>query len=328
MTQTPSPKPVFIFSLPRAGSTWLQRLLAGHPDVATAAEPWLLLPLVYALKPFGSVSEYGQKLAAGALDDFTARLPGREADYYAEVAETARRLYAKAAHDGATHFVDKTPRYHLIAREIADMFPEARFIFLWRNPLAVAASILDTWGKGRWNLFLYGVDFEKGIPNLIDLADERRENFLELRYEDLLTDTEPALRRVCEFADLDFRPEMLAAAGGTALTGRMGDKKYLTRQYDAGQQLEGWPLAFATPLRRRWARAFLHRLGDATLSRMGYDLAELETALMEPKSSAGFPLSDLLIPLQELGYQRLHLTVLKRQLLEPGFRQARIAGLH
>ena len=34
---------VFLLSLPRSGSTLLQRLLAAHPQVHTVAEPWLML---------------------------------------------------------------------------------------------------------------------------------------------------------------------------------------------------------------------------------------------------------------------------------------------
>src|SRR5919201_1339435 len=33
--------------------------------------------------------------------------------------------------------------------------------------------------------------------------------YFEIRYEDLVLDTEPALRRVCEFVELDFDPGML-----------------------------------------------------------------------------------------------------------------------
>ena len=45
--------PIFIFSLPRAGSTLLQRVLMGHPEIASIAEPWLLLPLMYVQKEHG-----------------------------------------------------------------------------------------------------------------------------------------------------------------------------------------------------------------------------------------------------------------------------------
>ena len=46
--------PVFLLSLPRSGSTLLQRLLAVSPEVATAPEPWFLLPLVQSTRATGT----------------------------------------------------------------------------------------------------------------------------------------------------------------------------------------------------------------------------------------------------------------------------------
>ena len=39
-------KPVFLFSLPRSGSTMLQRALGRHPNIATLSESWFLLGLI------------------------------------------------------------------------------------------------------------------------------------------------------------------------------------------------------------------------------------------------------------------------------------------
>ena len=50
-------------------------------------------------------------------------------------------------------FVDKSPPYHLIAQQIISTFPDARFVFLWRNPLSVLASIVDTLADGRWDTY-------------------------------------------------------------------------------------------------------------------------------------------------------------------------------
>ena len=44
---------IFIISQPRSGSTLLQRVLAGHPDVATSAETWLMLHPVYESRKRG-----------------------------------------------------------------------------------------------------------------------------------------------------------------------------------------------------------------------------------------------------------------------------------
>ena len=69
-------EPVFLFSLPRSGSTLVQRLIAGHPEVATTSEPWVLLPLLYTMRRPGAFTEYGHRTAVRAIDDFTGQLPG------------------------------------------------------------------------------------------------------------------------------------------------------------------------------------------------------------------------------------------------------------
>ncbi|MBA3701438.1 MAG: sulfotransferase [Rubrobacteraceae bacterium] len=55
--------PLFLLSLPRSGSTLAQRFLAAHDAIATASEPWILLPYFYTLRacvgPSGTVGPQG-----------------------------------------------------------------------------------------------------------------------------------------------------------------------------------------------------------------------------------------------------------------------------
>ena len=62
--------PIFIFSLPRAGSTLIQRVLMSNKDICSVAEPWILLPQIYALKGEGSLSEYSSLTSFIAMSDF------------------------------------------------------------------------------------------------------------------------------------------------------------------------------------------------------------------------------------------------------------------
>ncbi|MEZ4607679.1 MAG: sulfotransferase [Deinococcales bacterium] len=61
--------PLFLFSLPRSGSTLLQRILAAHPDIATLSEPWFILPLIYMTRDEGIYSEYDHSHLTRALTD-------------------------------------------------------------------------------------------------------------------------------------------------------------------------------------------------------------------------------------------------------------------
>ncbi len=272
-------RPLFILSLPRAGSTLLQRILAAQPSVATTSEPWLLLPQVYATRGPGARAEYGHLLGVRALQDFVGSLPEGADTYRAALRSFALELYGAAA-DGAAFFIDKTPRYSLICHELRAVFPDARFVVLWRNPLAVAASMIRTWGEGRWNLHAYRADLYRGLASLIDFVETEGGGLVELRYEDLVADPEREVRRVCRETGIEFRAETLGRLEDVGLEGRMGDPTGVDRWSRVSDASLGrWPGAFGNPLRRRWARRYLSWIGDGRLARMGYDRAEIEGSL-------------------------------------------------
>ena len=74
-------KLIFLFSLPRSGSTLLQRLIASHPQVATVSEPWLVLPYLYTLRGRGIYAEFDYKTSSTAIQDFCEELPNGPEEY-------------------------------------------------------------------------------------------------------------------------------------------------------------------------------------------------------------------------------------------------------
>jgi hypothetical protein len=270
-----SVRPVFVLSLPRSGSTLLQRMLATHPEVATASEPWLLLPQLYALRERGAAAEYGHRTAARAISDFADSLPGGRDDYLAEVRRSALALYERAAGDAAW-FLDKTPRYHLVVDEIMALFPDARFVFLWRNPLAVAASMIESFGRGHWNLDRYEVDLHGGLERLVAAHERRDARAVAVRFEDVVADPAGATRPVFELLGLDPADASAAAFAGTDLNGRMGDRTGTAAYSEiSGEPVDRWRATMANPLRKRWCATYLRALGPELLASMGYDLDHL-----------------------------------------------------
>ncbi len=274
------PRPLFLFSLPRSGSTLAQRVLAAHDAVATASEPWLLLPFFYALRDRGLYAEYNHTSAVTALEDFCGTLPNGKQDYLAAVRGLAEGLYEKASPDGARYFLDKTPRYHLIAPDVISAFPDAGHLFLWRNPLAVAASVIETWGGGRWNLYRHKIDLYDGLENLVNAYEDNASNALAVRFEDLVTGPEASWERVFRHLDLGFDPSVLSSFSGVSLNGRKGDPTG-TRRYAAvsREPLERWKTTLAGPLRKAWCRRYLRWIGRDRLKTMGYDLEDLMSEL-------------------------------------------------
>jgi len=180
-----TPAPVFLFSAPRAGSTWLQRLIGSHPDVCTLNEPWFLLPLIYMRRRRGISSEYWQDTCGKAVNELIDRLDGGEEVFDAGVRAFAGTVHRAAAHRGERYFLDKTPRYALIVDDIERIFPDAKLIFLWRNPLSIISSMIEMSGD-RWLVPRFDIDLIEGIPRLVDTAERLGERALCVRYEDLL----------------------------------------------------------------------------------------------------------------------------------------------
>jgi hypothetical protein len=114
-------------------------------------------------------------------------------------------LYAER--EGKSRWGDKTPGYVREMHRIQSVLPEARFIHLIRDGRDVALSVLGmNWGPStvpeaafRW---------KKRILRAREQAP-RIGHYVEIRYEDLVRDTEATLRRVCEFTDLPYDEAML-----------------------------------------------------------------------------------------------------------------------
>jgi hypothetical protein len=203
-------------------------------------------------------------------------LPGGRDDYVSELRRFVLRLYDKASPADTRYFLDKTPRYHLVADEIITMFPESKCIFLWRNPLAVIASIIETWGSGKWNIYRFKVDLFDGVENLVQTYQKHRDTVHSVRYEALIASPDQTLREVFRYLELPFDPTVLDLFSGVELRGRWGDQSGIEK-YDrvSNEPLEGWRRTLNSPFRRAWCRRYLRWIGRDRLALMGYDLEAL-----------------------------------------------------
>lgn len=288
-------QPIFIFSLPRSGSTLLQRILATHPSIATTSEPWLLLPFLSTLDDKNVYASYGHRATVQAINDFSTSLNGGVDAYLAKLRTFATDLYDNAAHvkPGACFFLDKTPRYHLYADKIIRLFEGAKFIFLWRNPLAVIASIIDTFGRGHWQLYDYKVDLFSGLDSLTKTCEANRHLVHSLRFEDLIAKPVDEYTRLSEYLGSTLNPDTLTRFHTTSLAGHMGDAVGSQRyQRLSAEPLDKWKMTLSNPLRKSWARRYLGWIGRERLSTMGYDFTELNENLDTTPLSSRFILSD------------------------------------
>ena len=264
--------PVFLISLPRSGSTVLQRAIAAHPSVHTAPEPWLLLGLLLWDSPIETDSEVGFRTLRHALGQFLTT--SRRSALEHGIRETTLATYSAEAPATATYFLDKTPRYALILPQILRLFPDAYYILLTRAPLDIVESIVSTWGdRGRrWRVRPYYPDLHAGFRNIAQTLLTPPQRLLHLRYEDLVADPASTLRRVSAFLDLHEESLTGSLAGGDLIAADLGDRKGRASGAIEGDRgaLDAVTL---NGLRRRWCCRFLRSLTPEYMSATGYDFA-------------------------------------------------------
>jgi Sulfotransferase family len=286
-------QPIFLLSLPRSGSTLVQRVLSTYPEVATASEPWVLLPFLTPLEPAMPLATGWQGTVNDAFRDFVAELPRAEEDYLEHLRPFAEQLYAEAADPGARYFLDKTPPYHWIVDQLFKLFPDAKFVFLWRNPLSVVASVMETFCAGRWRPDGYRGTLFEAPRNLVASYDRHRDRSIAIRFEDLVGGDSEPWRRLAAYLELDFSPASLSAFTGISFKGRHGDPTG-TRLYSSvsREPLEKWRRSIRTPVRRLWCERYLRWLGPGLLTEMGYDLDRLLAELRGTPNGGGGTVRD------------------------------------
>jgi hypothetical protein len=276
---------IFLISQPRSGSTLLQRLLAGHPTMLTSAEPWLMLHPLYALREAGIQAEYDAREAYQALQDFLSHYAGGEETYLRGVRELARVLYTQSlAQMGKEIFLDKTPRYYYIIPELYWLFPQARFIFLIRNPLAVLNSVIHTWIRQQWaEIYRFRDDLLLAPNHILAGIDLLGENAIRVCYEDLVSSPEETMSALCQRLGIAYNSEMLHYGAREAPLGRRGDHVGIKKHSaPAKDSLEQWKSLVENEQTRHFAQAYLAGLGQETIHRLGYSFDELNQVVQQP----------------------------------------------
>ena len=282
--------PIFLFSLPRSGSTLLQRMLACHSEIKTSSELWFLLPHIDAVRNRYSYSQFSYLSLRNATRDLIEQLPAGEDSYFSSIRLMADDIYRNLAINNERYVLDKTPRYYLVLEEILKIYPDAKFIFLLRNPLSVAASIVESFNRGRLGDFRHRIDLYLGPGLLASGCEVMHDYSINVHFEELLRNTRPTLEKICSYLDIEFEGDMLngfSKVPVASLGDQFGSREFTTIQ---ANRIENWKQVFATSYRKKYLLKYMREIGEETFSRLGYDFDGLteEVMSMDVAYSPGF----------------------------------------
>jgi hypothetical protein len=202
----------FIVGVGRSGTTLLRLMLDAHPDLAIPPEthfiPQLFQENNINREEFINIISNTHTWADFRINKKDLQMSLESVRPFS-VGGGVRMFYQLYAQKfNAKYYGDKTPLYLSSMSLIQRNLPEARFIHLIRDGRDVAMSY-----RGLW--FGPGDDIRMAARLWKDRIYEGRlqanslKYYHEIRFEDLVANTESVLREICEFIELPYSPHML-----------------------------------------------------------------------------------------------------------------------
>jgi len=280
--------PLIVLGVRRSGTTLLRVILDRSPGIAIPDETFFIPQLVHrhrgTVDPESFLDDLRRfpRLAAWGLsaDDLASRLR-RDLS----IGEAISAVFdAHASSRGKPRWGDKTPMYMRNLGLLDRLFPDAQYVHLIRDGRDAALAFLDmpedvvtkTWAHPRdpagfareWRV---EVADARGLGRRVGSS-----RYLEVRYEDLVAETEGVVRSICDFAGLPFEPAMLEYAGALDVSAKPHQQRLLQ---PPTRGVRDW----RTQMSPGDARAFEAIAGDL-LAELGYELLDPGSARPGPRA--------------------------------------------
>lgn len=177
----------------------------------------------------------------------------------------------RASTDSKIVWGDKAPNIQHYISDLLMLIPGTKVIHIVRDGRAVAASMSK---RAYRNVSLCAQSWVNGcttgVVNKAILGDE---NYLIIRYEDLLTDPERSMRSVCSFIGLEYDPNVIALGEIEA-----NDKSYVKQFFDL-KKIDDWKTSISKQNLRK-----IEQIQKQMLKEFGYELENQEISFKPLKT--------------------------------------------
>lgn len=268
--------PVFVLSASRSGSTLMRFILDSHPDLACPPEAGAIAACA-ALMHVWDILEN-----AGADDPADTEAAGRvgSAAALAAVRDAVDGIYGRyLRRRGKRRWCDKSLDSHRGAELAARVYPEAKFICLYRHCMDVIAAGVEAcpWGLHRYgfdgfaaqypgnNVTAIGSHWLAAVQSMMAFEEKHPDACHRVRYEDLVTAPEETVAAMFSFLGAESVPGITRSCFQTPHEGNgPGDEEIWFTDGISKDSVGcgvGVPVAALTPEARQGINEVLARLG-------------------------------------------------------------------
>ncbi len=197
----PTRRPIFVFGLPRSGTTLIEQVLASHSRIHGAGE------LRFARETFEAIPAVLGRPAAPM--ECVAALEPAAIRRLAEQHEDRLRGLDRSA----DRIVDKMPDNYVYVGLLSALFPQATLIHCRRDLRDIAVSCWMTdfrsirWANDPAHLASRFTQYRRIVDHWRTVLPAR---MIEIDYEETVADLESVARRLIAAAGLDWQPACLA----------------------------------------------------------------------------------------------------------------------
>jgi len=191
--------PVFICGALRSGSTMFHLMLDSHPNISNPGEFDFLFDAIGKNGVLPDTLVYKDYLSRNRI--FNAKKLSIDSSL------SYQNLINSFIEQLSINKEFLALNIHRNFDRAGTMFPKAKFIHLLRDPRDVARSSIGmNWAGNVYYGVNHWIDTEESWDKLRTILDE--EQYLEVRFEDLISNTKRALESVCQFIGVEFTDNM------------------------------------------------------------------------------------------------------------------------
>jgi hypothetical protein len=228
--------PLFIIGMPRSGTKLLRDLLNQNPNIGIPNVETHFIPTM--VKRFGNPpnfnldAEYNRFFQSLKNTIFWKTIntkdSGMTKDYLKKFADIESwssifgvilKYYAPSGRTENFIWGDKSPTYTKNFSLMNEIFSNAKFIHIIRDPRDCCLSAKKTWGK---SIYRTAEVWRQWLQNARTNGSRSEQNYLEVLYEDLISTPEDTMRKICNFIPCQFTHEMIEL---TKPSENLGDTK-------------------------------------------------------------------------------------------------------
>jgi hypothetical protein len=214
-------KPVFIMGCQRSGTTMLASQLGVAENAVAYPEMQFILNLASpAYRSITSAHDAYQQM----IGNFRYKVTGlsisesqfSEAYQHSDLAEVIKRLVelnAQKQPQNGLIWIEHNPKNRDAVRNLAKVFPEAKFIHIVRDPRAIYWSMKS---NPRWHIgdpLSFSTLWKDAVACCFLHSKNLSNRFVEVKYEDYVANSALHLQQLCAFVDLEYKVEMLNGGG-------------------------------------------------------------------------------------------------------------------